>query len=117
MDSFDIHILSVKKEICSLIQKTLDSDRYRIFCTHGDEINEDFINQFEKPPDCLILDKNIDKALSAKIKEKFNSIPIICLPSLDAELSEANGVKYMSEPFKLSELKKAVDEISAGSTR
>lgn len=112
MNNYNVHILSIKSEICSLIRKTLDSERYNITCTSGENINQSFISGFSNEIDCLILDKDIDAELTKKIKEKFNNIPIICLPSLGAENKESSDVKYMSEPFKLSELKKAIEEIS-----
>lgn len=109
-----IHILSLKKEICSLIKKTLDPEKYHISCTHSDEITESFIENFDRQIDCLVLDIDIDDKLKNRIKEKFTNIPIICLPSLGSEFDQENGIKYMSEPFKLSELKKAIDDISSG---
>ncbi|MEO8512364.1 MAG: hypothetical protein ABI543_02265 [Ignavibacteria bacterium] len=112
MNNYNVHIFSIKSEICSLIRKTLDSERYKITCTSGENINQNFLNGFNGDIDCLILDKDIDAKLTMKIKEKFNNIPIICLPSLGSENKESCGVKLMSEPFKLSELKKAVEEIS-----
>ncbi|MBE2218315.1 MAG: hypothetical protein IAE90_08940 [Ignavibacteria bacterium] len=113
MNNYHIHIFSYKSEICSLIRKTLDLERYKVTCTRTDEINQEFINNFEEPINCLILDKDIDVKLKKVIKQKFTTIPIICLPSLGSELSENNGVTYMSEPFKLSELRKAIDEVSS----
>ena len=112
MDNFKVHILSIKPEICQLIRKTLDPGQYNISCTSGENINEDFLRAFNNEINCLIIDKDIDAELKNKIKQKFSSISIICLPSLGTEYNETNGVKYMSEPFKLSELKKAVEEIS-----
>lgn len=112
MNNFNVHILSLKSEICSLIRKTLDSEHYKITCTSGEMINESFIDRFNNEVNCLILDKDIDPKLSKQIKLKFNEIPIICLPSLGSDISESVNVKYMSEPFKLSELKKAVEEIA-----
>lgn len=112
MDNFNVHILSLKPEICSLIRKTLDSDRYILSCTSGEEINEKFLNGFNRKIHCLILDKAINPELTKKIKEKFSDTPIICLPSLGSDTNVSNGIKYMSEPFKLSELKKAIDDIS-----
>ena len=112
MNNYKLHILSLKSEICSLIRKTLDSERYNITCTSGEAINENFITGFSREIDCLILDKDIDQNLTDKIKQKFTDIPIICLPSLGSEFIETGGVKCMSEPFKLSELKKAVEELS-----
>ena len=112
MNNFNVHILSIKPEICSLIRKTLDSEQYNITCTSGEMINESFINGFANLVNCLILDKDIDPKLTKQIKQKFGDTPIICLPSLGADVSESKNVKYMSEPFKLSELKKAVEEIA-----
>lgn len=112
MNNYNLHIFSLKSEICSLIRKTLDLERYNITCTRGEDINEKFIAEFNREIDCLILDKDIDPELATKIKKKFNKIPIICLPSLGSEFNETDGEKCMSEPFKLSELKKAVEEIS-----
>lgn len=112
MNNFNVHILSLKPEICSLIRKTLDTDRYILSCTSGEEINEKFLNGFDREIHCLILDKGINPDLTKKIKEKFSDIPIICLPSLGSDTNVSKGIKYMSEPFKLSELKKAVEEIS-----
>jgi hypothetical protein len=114
MNNFNIHIFSLKPEICSLIRKTLDSERYNISCTSGELINEAFVENFSNEVNCLVLDKDIDPALTKSIKQKFSSIPIICLPSLGAEFKESKDVKYMSEPFKLSELKKAIEEIAHG---
>ena len=114
MNNFNIHIFSLKPEICSLIRKTLDSERYVISCTSGELINEAFVENFKDEVNCLVLDKDIDPALTKTIKEKFSTIPIICLPSLRAEFKESKDVKYMSEPFKLSELKKAIEEIAHG---
>ena len=112
MDNFKVHILSIKPEICQLIRKTLDPKQYNMSCTSGENINEEFIKAFNNEVNCLIIDKDIDDELKNRIKQKFSSISIICLPSLGTEFTETNGVKYMSEPFKLSELKKAVEEIS-----
>lgn len=111
MNNFKVHILSIKPEICQLIRKTLDPGQYNISCTSGESISEEFINAFSNEVNCLIIDKDIDSELKSKIKKKFSTISIICLPSLGTEYNETNGVKYMSEPFKLSELKKAVEEI------
>jgi DNA-binding response OmpR family regulator len=112
MNNFNVHILSLKSEICSLIRKTLGSERYNITCTSGEEINDSFLDSFNREIDCLVLDKDIDHKLTKKIKNKFNSIPIICLPSLGSEANETKDITYMSEPFKLSELKVAIEEIS-----
>ncbi|KXK55515.1 MAG: hypothetical protein UZ05_CHB002000550 [Chlorobi bacterium OLB5] len=107
MNNFNVHILSLKREICSLIRKTLDNEKYVLSCTSGEEINEKFLSGFNNEIHCLILDKGINPELAKKIKDKFSNIPIICLPSLGSDTNVSNGIKYMSEPFKLSELKKS----------
>ncbi len=114
MENFKIQIITAKSEICSLIRKTLDAGRYTVFCTSGEYIDEEFLKAFDTRIDCLILDKGLEDGLNRKIKEKFRNIPIICLPSLGADSQESNGVTNISEPFKLSELKKAVDEVCMG---
>ena len=111
MDSNKIHIISRKQEICSLIMKSLDPDKYSISCTHGEDISEDFIKSLEGNFDCLILDKGIDEQLSRTITEKFHNIPIVCLPSLDDGCRESGNIRFISEPFKLSELRKVLEEI------
>jgi hypothetical protein len=113
MGNYKIQIITAKSEICSLIRKTLDSGRYTIFCTNGEFVDDEYLNKFELEIDCLILDKGLDEELNRKIKEKFRNTPIICLPFLGADQQDTN-VTNISEPFKLSELKKAVDEICQG---
>ena len=114
MENYKIQIITAKTEICSLIRKTLDSGKYTVFCTSGEFIDDEFLDTFDEKVSCLILDKGLDEALSRKIKEKFINTPIICLPSLGADSQDTNGVTNISEPFKLSELKKAVEEICMG---
>ena len=113
MNNFVIHIISLKCEICSLIKKTLDTDKYTISCILAEDVDENYISKIDKSIDCMILDKDIDEKVSRRIKEKLSGTPIICLPSLGNDFQEGTGIKYMTEPFKLSELKKAVDEITS----
>ena len=61
--------------------------------------------------DCIIMDMDIEKELKDMIKLNFSGIPVICLPSLDFEGIKDNDVKYISEPLRLSELRKTLDEI------
>lgn len=113
MENYIIHIISLKCEICSLIKKTLQSERYSISCILAEDIDENYIERIDNSIDCLILDKDVDESVSRRIKEKLSGTPIICLPSLGNDYQEGSGVKYMTEPFKLSELKNAVDEITS----
>lgn len=113
MNNYTIHIISLKCEICSLIKKTLDTDRYNITCILAEDIDENYMKSIDNSIDCLILDKDVDENVRRRIKEKLTGTPIICLPSLGNDYEEGAGVKYMTEPFKLSELKKTVDEITS----
>lgn len=116
MNNTRVHIFSLKSEICSLVKKTLLSEGYDITCSKAEEIDDNLIENFDMNIDCLILDKDINDELRNKIKEKFKGISIICLPSLTEETSSVknaggSSVTYMSEPFRLSELKKVIEEI------
>jgi hypothetical protein len=106
-----VHIFSLKPYICALIKKTIDSSNYIVTCTNTSLIKEQFLDDFNPEVDCIIIDKDIDNSLKYKIKTKFDGIPIICLPSLDSENPNENGIKYISEPLRLSELVKTLDEI------
>ena len=82
MNNYIIHIISLKCEICSLIKKTLDAEKYTIRCILAEDIDENYISGIDKSIDCLILDKDIDEEVSRRIKEKLSGTPIICLPSI-----------------------------------
>ena len=57
------------------------------------------------------MDMDIEKEIKDMIKLNFKGIPVICLHSLDFEGIKENDVKYISEPLRLSELRKTLDEI------
>lgn len=103
--------MCLKQEICSLIKKGLPDSLYSVTCTRGEDINDEVINNFNEQIDCLILDKDIDVKLREKIKNKFDGISIVCLPSLDSDNNNKTGVKNMSEPLKLSELSNYINSI------
>lgn len=110
-----VHIFCMKPDICSLIRKVFSSTRYEILCTPAAGINEKFLAGTHINMDCIILDIDIDTGIKNMIKKRFSGVPVICLPSLDAEAIKDTNVKYISEPLKLSELRKTLDEIfSAG---
>lgn len=113
MNRIKIHILSLKCEICSLVKKTLKDKGYEVTCNGGDEITEEFINNFDLEPDCLILDKDIQENLKMKIRDKLKNVYIVCLPSLNSDSLSDNKVRYMTEPLKLSELRAVLEEIEA----
>lgn len=111
MRGIKIHILSLKSEICNLVKKTLKDKGYEVTCNGGDEITEEFISNFDLRPDCLILDKDIKDNLKKRIQEKLEDVYIVCLPSLNSESLSEKHIRYMTEPFKLSELRAVLEEI------
>jgi len=111
MTHFTIHIFCQKKEICSLLKKKLSADGYDVDCTNLADPDRDFLDNFNKSIDCIILDKDIDKELREKIRNKFSDIPMICLPALDDDMYALKDVTYISEPLKLSELSDIIKEI------
>lgn len=107
-----VHIISEKREICSLIMKTIVSNDFEITCTHALFNSFDFLNDLENNVDCLVIDKGLDQEAREIINVKFSQVPVICLPSLNDESCYYNHARYMSEPFKISELKIMLEEIS-----
>ena len=107
-----IHILCPKSEICSLIRKTLPDSKYKITCTPNEDLNEDSLDKIDiENIDCLILDNEINSNLSEHLKEKFNTVSVIYLPSFETTISKSKVVKYIPEPLRLSELHEAIDSI------
>lgn len=111
MIPFEIQIFCQKREICSLLKKKLRADGYGVDCINLTETENDFLEKFDKSIDCIILDKDIDKILREKIRNKFPHVPMICLPSLDSDLTALKDVTYISEPLKLSELSDIITEL------
>jgi len=109
-----IHIFSIENEISNLIRKAFSSERFLISYTNCEGLDESYFERFEESVDCLILDKEIDSNLKRKIRERFNKIPTIFLPSLEIEQDNGNGKRNMSEPLRLSELHAVLNDISSG---
>lgn len=106
-----VHIFCIKPEICKLIKKVFSTSRYEISCSPSHQVSSEYLKRFHHNMDCIILDIDIEKETKDKIKEYFKGIPVICLPSLNSEGIQEGDVKYISEPLKLSELRKTLDEI------
>ena len=106
-----IHIFCLKADICSLIKKTFSESKYYITCSPARSVNDEFLSEFRKRFDAIIIDTDMDIRLKDKIKKKFHGIPIICLPSLESELVPESDIKYISEPLKLSELANTLEDI------
>jgi hypothetical protein len=108
----NIHLFSPKPDLNLLIKKFLEGNKYNISCTNTEEINENILslnstNKF----DCIIIDKSIEKNLKDKIKKNFKGTPMICLPSLIEDNNTEVDIRYIDEPFRLSELGKMLNEI------
>lgn len=106
-----VHIFCIKPDICSLIKKVFSTTQYEVLCTPAVNVNEKYLAGTHFNMDCIILDIDIDSETKNMIKKRFSGIPVICLPSLDSDSIAESNVKYMSEPLKLSELRKTLDEI------
>ena len=112
-----IHVFCLKPPICSLIKKRFASSDYLISCTNPEQIRENLFLSLEKNIDCIIIDKDISQSIKEQIKNHFKNVPIICLPSLDADSQsdfepyDEDGVKNISEPLRLSELAETLDDI------
>lgn len=112
MEHVRVHILSDEKEICSLIVKTLD-ESFIITCTHGEKMIKDPFGSAGEKLDCIIIDKGLSECFKTQVLEKYGPVHVICLPSFEGEYEcdEFKNVKYMSEPFKLSELRELLEEV------
>jgi len=106
-----IHIFCLKPDICRLIKKTFNESKYYVTCTSAYLVTDAFLRGFRKRFDCVIIDTDIDHRLKDKIKQKFQGIPLICLPSLGSELIRESDFKYISEPLKPSELANTLEDI------
>ncbi|RPI18489.1 MAG: hypothetical protein EHM58_05390 [Ignavibacteriae bacterium] len=108
---FKVLIFCLKPPICNLIKKTFTLSNYLVSCCHAYKVDEQIFDELGYDYDCIIMDVDISKDTKDMIKNRFIGIPMICLPSLDSEKNEDKGVKYISEPLRLSELVKTLDEI------
>jgi DNA-binding response OmpR family regulator len=108
---FNIHVFSPKHNICSLIKKFLENDRYKISCTNTGEINENLPFKNYGEVDCVIIDRSLEIKSKENLKNHFKGIPMICLPSLNEDISIDTGIKYINEPLRMSELGRMLNEI------
>jgi len=111
MNSFIIHIFCLKSEICTLLKKRLRLDGYVVECTNISEAGDNFLDDFNEKIDCVIMDRDVKIEIKKKVVSRFPDLPIICLPSLDSDVIEVNGITYISEPLKLSELSDIISKI------
>ena len=107
-DKYVICFFCEKDDLLSLVKKTFNDKEYEMRC-HSVISDEMFTSNPQC--DCIILDKEIDDHLMANIRKKFGNIPVVYLPSLDNKKENGFNITYISEPLKLSELKKTVDRL------
>lgn len=107
----NIHLFCFKESMCSLIKKYLGNEDYKITCINDNSYNEKQLSKKSDDVDCIIIDNNLDEKMKNFLKQKFSYLPIICLPALDKNICVDNGVKYIHEPLRLSELGKVLNEI------
>jgi DNA-binding response OmpR family regulator len=112
MQKINIHIITLTGDICKLIKRSLDTEKYNINCISTNKIDENFKLEQHELIDCLVLDKGIDSDKINLIKQIYINVPVICLPSLMSEGEINNGATHISEPFKLSELQKVLKELT-----
>ena len=110
---FRIHIFCGTSYLCKLIRKSFVKVPYSFNCTEVKEKLHDISGKLDYTPDCIIFDKDIDGDFKEEIINKHLESKIILLPSLNENetVSNSKNVFQISEPFKLSELSKVLDEI------
>lgn len=109
---FYVHIFCMTSLICELINKSFQNSHFKFVCTNMDNLRIKELEKLKVSPDCIVIDKGINKEIQYKIKIKFTNIDIVYLPSLHESDSEiSNGCKQISEPLKLSELGNVLEEI------
>jgi len=102
-----INVFCDKGEMNNLLRKVFGENDYDM--RYNIEINPDDLSLIHSDCDCIIIDRSIDKKLQTKISEIFGNISTVYLPSLDNENNNGHNATYISEPLKLSELKKTVE--------
>jgi hypothetical protein len=114
---FNVHIFSLTPILCNLIMKSISHDKFIFNCTYIPEntnINRDksLLDNLNISPDCIILDKDLDKTIKEEIIKRFRESEFICLPSLNENGGAlSKSVQQMSEPLKISELGDVLNEI------
>jgi len=109
---FYVHIFCMASSLCNLIAKSFPGSNIKFGCTNVKDMSDDDLEKLKLSPNCIVLDKEINKAIQDKIKSMFADLEIVYLPSLNESGSEIpNGCKQISEPLKLSELGNVLEEI------
>lgn len=110
-NKYKVEVFCEKPDLAELIKKAFVKDEYDVRFFISKKLDFDGLALLDPFCDLIIADKCVEKELHETIRVRFPGVPVICLPALEAEGDVEDNVKYISEPLKLSELKKAVDEI------
>jgi hypothetical protein len=110
LKKFKVEIFCDKPTLGELIKKAFSSLNYQLHFNFYKKLDFETLALLDPFCDIIIADKCIEKELHEVIKVRFPNVPVICLPALEAESGSDENIKYISEPLKLSELKKVVEE-------
>jgi hypothetical protein len=110
LKKFKVEVFCEKPDLSDLIRKAFAGSNYEIHFNSGSLICVQSVTSLDPSCDLIIADKGIEKGLHDVLKKKFPDVPVICLPALEAENEFDSEVKCISEPLKMSELKRVVAE-------
>jgi hypothetical protein len=107
---FKVEVFCERTDLSDLIKKAFYGNDYQLHFNDAAFLSKRALKSLNPECDIIIADNSIETELHEVIKNKFPGVPVICLPALESDSGFDSGVKYISEPFKLSELKKVVAE-------
>lgn len=107
---FKVEVFCEKPDLYGLIKKVFSGFDYDLHFNDSAYLNVKTLSLIDPDCDIIIADKSIEKGLHNFIRKRFPDVPVICLPGLETGDDCNSNVKYISEPLRLSELKKVVEE-------
>jgi len=107
---FKVEVFCEGTDLSDLIKKAFRGNDYHLHFNNASYLSIEALDLLDPNCDIIIADNSIETELHETIKNKFPGIPVICLPALETANYFDPNVKHISEPFKLSELKKVVRE-------
>ncbi len=107
---FKVEVFCEGTDLSDLIKKAFRGNEYQLHFNDASYLSIEALGSLDPNCDIIIADISIETELHEVIKTKFPGVPVICLPALESDNYFDSNIKYISEPFKLSELKKVVKE-------